>query len=122
MPDALWFTDDPAACKLLARDPFALLVGFAIDQQVTLDNTRISDMETLLAAKKTMLQNQFNYMEQTLAQLQSQSSALASLTNLSNSSSSTSSSSSSAKTSTTSSNTSSSTTAPTTGSYRPMTL
>jgi uncharacterized HhH-GPD family protein len=35
MPDALWFTDDPAACKLLADDPFALLVGFAIDQQVT---------------------------------------------------------------------------------------
>lgn len=34
MPDAHWFTDDPAACKLLAADPFALLVGFAIDQQV----------------------------------------------------------------------------------------
>ena len=35
MPDALYFTDDPAACELLAADPFALLVGFAIDQQVT---------------------------------------------------------------------------------------
>jgi len=35
MPDALWFTDDPKACELLAKDPFALLVGFAIDQQVT---------------------------------------------------------------------------------------
>src|SRR3954447_17500326 len=35
MPDALWFTDDPAACKLLAEDPVALLVRFAIDQQVT---------------------------------------------------------------------------------------
>jgi uncharacterized HhH-GPD family protein len=34
VPDALWFTDDPKACKLLAKDPFALLVGFAIDQQV----------------------------------------------------------------------------------------
>jgi uncharacterized HhH-GPD family protein len=34
MPDALYLTDDPAACKLLAADPFALLVGFAIDQQV----------------------------------------------------------------------------------------
>jgi uncharacterized HhH-GPD family protein len=34
MPDALWFTDDERACKLLADDPFALLVGFAIDQQV----------------------------------------------------------------------------------------
>ena len=34
MPTALWFTDDPAACELLASDPFALLIGFAIDQQV----------------------------------------------------------------------------------------
>jgi len=34
MPAALHFTNDPAACKLLADDPFALLVGFAIDQQV----------------------------------------------------------------------------------------
>jgi len=35
MPAALYFTDDPVACRLLADDPFALLVGFAIDQQVT---------------------------------------------------------------------------------------
>jgi uncharacterized HhH-GPD family protein len=35
MPDALYFTHDPEACKLIAQDPFALLVGFAIDQQVT---------------------------------------------------------------------------------------
>jgi uncharacterized HhH-GPD family protein len=35
MPEALWFTDDEAACRLLAQDPFALLVGFALDQQVT---------------------------------------------------------------------------------------
>ena len=35
MPDALHFTDDPDACTLLAQDPFALLVGFAIDQQVS---------------------------------------------------------------------------------------
>ena len=34
MPEALHFTNDPAASKLLAEDPFALLVGFAIDQQV----------------------------------------------------------------------------------------
>ena len=34
MPDALWFTNDEEACRLLAHDPFALLVGFAIDQQV----------------------------------------------------------------------------------------
>jgi uncharacterized HhH-GPD family protein len=33
-PKALYFTDDPEACKLIASDPFALLIGFAIDQQV----------------------------------------------------------------------------------------
>ncbi len=35
MPEALWFTDDEEASRLLAEDPFALLVGFALDQQVT---------------------------------------------------------------------------------------
>ena len=35
MPDALWFTEDEDANRLLADDPFALLVGFALDQQVT---------------------------------------------------------------------------------------
>jgi len=34
VPDALYFTDDPTAQELLATDPFALLMGFAIDQQV----------------------------------------------------------------------------------------
>ena len=34
VPAALYFTDDEAACELLAEDPFALLMGFAIDQQV----------------------------------------------------------------------------------------
>src|SRR5215813_12255779 len=34
MPEALYFTDELKACKLLADDPFALLMGFAIDQQV----------------------------------------------------------------------------------------
>ena len=33
-PKALWFTNDEEAATLLAQDPFALLVGFAIDQQV----------------------------------------------------------------------------------------
>jgi uncharacterized HhH-GPD family protein len=33
-PDRLHFTGDDAADELLARDPFALLVGFALDQQV----------------------------------------------------------------------------------------
>jgi uncharacterized HhH-GPD family protein len=35
MPEALWFTEDDDANRLLADDPFALLVGFALDQQVT---------------------------------------------------------------------------------------
>jgi len=35
VPDRLYFTDDEEACELLARDPLALLVGFALDQQVT---------------------------------------------------------------------------------------
>ncbi len=35
MPEALYFTEDEAANRLLADDPFALLVGFALDQQVT---------------------------------------------------------------------------------------
>jgi uncharacterized HhH-GPD family protein len=34
-PDRLYFTDDDEACRLLAAEPFALLVGFALDQQVT---------------------------------------------------------------------------------------
>jgi uncharacterized HhH-GPD family protein len=33
-PDALHFTGNPEADKLLAREPLALLVGFALDQQV----------------------------------------------------------------------------------------
>jgi len=34
-PDRLYFTDDDDANRLIASDPFALLVGFALDQQVT---------------------------------------------------------------------------------------
>ena len=34
-PDRLFFTDDDEARRLLAEDPFALLVGFALDQQIT---------------------------------------------------------------------------------------
>ena len=33
-PDALYFTGDADADSLLARDPLALLIGFALDQQV----------------------------------------------------------------------------------------
>jgi uncharacterized HhH-GPD family protein len=34
-PDRLWFTESDDANRLLAEDPFALLVGFALDQQIT---------------------------------------------------------------------------------------
>ena len=35
MPDRLYFTDSDEANELIATDPMALLVGFALDQQVT---------------------------------------------------------------------------------------
>jgi uncharacterized HhH-GPD family protein len=35
MPEALYFTDSDGANALIAQDPLALLIGFAIDQQVT---------------------------------------------------------------------------------------
>ena len=35
MPVALHFTESAAANELLAREPLALLIGFALDQQVT---------------------------------------------------------------------------------------
>jgi len=35
VPDRIYFTENDEANKLLAEDPFALLVGFALDQQVT---------------------------------------------------------------------------------------
>jgi uncharacterized HhH-GPD family protein len=35
VPDRLYFTEDDAANELIAKDPFALLMGFALDQQVT---------------------------------------------------------------------------------------
>lgn len=34
-PDHLYFTEDDEANRLNATDPFALLVGFALDQQIT---------------------------------------------------------------------------------------
>jgi uncharacterized HhH-GPD family protein len=35
MPDRLYFTDSDDANRLIATDPMALLIGFALDQQVT---------------------------------------------------------------------------------------
>ena len=38
MPNALHFTGDDEADALIARDPLALLIGFALDQQVTVQS------------------------------------------------------------------------------------
>ena len=35
MPEALYFTDSQEANELIANEPLALLIGFALDQQVT---------------------------------------------------------------------------------------
>jgi uncharacterized HhH-GPD family protein len=35
MPDRLYFTESDEANELIARDPMALLIGFALDQQVS---------------------------------------------------------------------------------------
>ena len=35
MPDRLYFTDSDEANELIASDPMALLIGFALDQQIT---------------------------------------------------------------------------------------
>jgi uncharacterized HhH-GPD family protein len=37
MPDRLYFTDSDEANALIASDPMALLIGFALDQQVTVE-------------------------------------------------------------------------------------
>jgi uncharacterized HhH-GPD family protein len=34
VPEALYFTESPEANELIAHDPLALLIGFALDQQV----------------------------------------------------------------------------------------
>ena len=34
MPDRLYFTESDQANELIASDPMALLIGFALDQQV----------------------------------------------------------------------------------------
>ena len=35
MPEALYFTESDEANRLIASEPLALLIGFAIDQQIT---------------------------------------------------------------------------------------
>jgi uncharacterized HhH-GPD family protein len=38
MPDRLYFTDSDEANAMIASDPLALLVGFALDQQITVQH------------------------------------------------------------------------------------
>jgi uncharacterized HhH-GPD family protein len=42
MPDALPFTEDPDANRLLARDPLALLIGMMLDQQFPMERAFLS--------------------------------------------------------------------------------
>ena len=62
MPERLYFTDSDEANELIASDPMALLVGFALDQQITvqkafagpqalLDRLGAIDAATLAAAE-----------------------------------------------------------------------
>jgi uncharacterized HhH-GPD family protein len=44
-PDHLPFTGDPEADRLLATDPLALLIGFALDQQVTVQKAFSGPLE-----------------------------------------------------------------------------
>jgi uncharacterized HhH-GPD family protein len=45
MPDRLYFTDSDEANELIARDPLALLVGFALDQQVSVQKAFSGPLE-----------------------------------------------------------------------------
>ena len=44
-PDELYFTPDPEANRLIATDPNALLIGFALDQQVTVQKAFSGPLE-----------------------------------------------------------------------------
>jgi uncharacterized HhH-GPD family protein len=44
MPDRLYFTDSHEANALIASDPMALLVGFALDQQITVQQAFLGPM------------------------------------------------------------------------------
>jgi uncharacterized HhH-GPD family protein len=45
MPDRLYFTDSDEANALLAREPVALLIGFVLDQQVTVQKAFAGPLE-----------------------------------------------------------------------------
>ena len=44
MPTHLYFTEDDEANRLLASDPFAFLVGFALDQQITVQQAFVGPL------------------------------------------------------------------------------
>jgi uncharacterized HhH-GPD family protein len=44
MPDRLYFTDSDEANALIASDPMALLIGFALDQQVTVQKAFVGPL------------------------------------------------------------------------------
>lgn len=44
-PESLPFTGDPEADRLIARDPLALLIGFGLDQQVTVQKAFSGPLE-----------------------------------------------------------------------------
>jgi len=45
VPDHLFFTDSEEACALVARNPLALLIGFALDQQITVQKAFAGPLE-----------------------------------------------------------------------------
>jgi uncharacterized HhH-GPD family protein len=45
MPDRLYFTDSDEANELIASDPMALLIGFALDQQVSVQKAFSGPLE-----------------------------------------------------------------------------
>jgi uncharacterized HhH-GPD family protein len=47
MPDALHFTGDAEADALIANDPLALLIGFALDQQITVQTAFAGPLKLL---------------------------------------------------------------------------
>jgi uncharacterized HhH-GPD family protein len=44
-PDRLWYTGDAAADRFLAAEPLALLIGFVLDQQVTVQKAFSGPLE-----------------------------------------------------------------------------
>jgi uncharacterized HhH-GPD family protein len=46
-PAALHFTGNPEADELIARDPMALLIGFALDQQVSVEKAFTAPLELI---------------------------------------------------------------------------